>query len=96
METELCHFVSFGPNTPSNAVQGPVPHRHLLAGFGVSFWRRVAVSLVGTYQHLQPCAEIDAWLFPVTTLLDRLRRPVDIKLQVLNMLNLCSGFSPSV
>lgn len=34
METELCHFVSFGPNTPSNAVQGPVPHRHLLAGFG--------------------------------------------------------------
>lgn len=92
METELCHFTSFSPNTPSNTVQGP--HWHLPAGFGdpISEEGGCDQALVGTCQDLQPRSKAGAWLFPVITLLGRLGRPLDIKHQVLDMLNLCSDF----
>lgn len=80
METELCHCISFGPNTPSNVVQGPAPHWHLLAGFGDPVLEDggCGQALVGTCQDLQPCAKADVWLFPVTTVLGRLAYQVDI------------------
>lgn len=42
MEAKLCHFTSFGPKTPSNAVQGPVTDSFLLI-LEILLWRRVAV-----------------------------------------------------
>lgn len=60
METELCHLTSFVPNTPSNAVQSPLPHWHLLAGFGDPVLEHGGCdqALVGTLQDLQPCAAV--------------------------------------
>lgn len=67
-KAKLCHFTSFGPNIPSKAVQGPVPHRHLLAGFEDPVLEESGCgqALAGTHQDLQPCAKAGAWLLPVT------------------------------
>lgn len=67
MEAKFCHFTSFGPSTPSKAVQGSLPHWHLLAGFADPVLQEggCGQALMGTWQDLQPCAKADAWLLPV-------------------------------
>lgn len=52
MEAKLCHFTSFGHNTPSKAVQGHTPYWHLLPGFEdlVSEESGYRQALVGTCQ----------------------------------------------
>lgn len=68
MEAKLCCFILFGPQTPSKAVQGPMPHWHLLLLFLEE--GGCGQTLVGTCQDLQPCAKAKAtaWLLPVAVL----------------------------